>query len=262
MSPLFFVVFERNYIYYLNKINLNNKNNLEIYEGETNINNLRHGFGILTTWQYELKGSWRKDDFTGWGRKSMRNGGIMEGKFIKGKLNGKGIYKNSTCIYEGEFLDSKKNGKGELRTKKYIYNGDFENDQFNGEGIIEFLEEGSKYKGNFLKNEICGKGTFEWKNGDIYEGDMKKGKMDGFGKFTFNDGKIYEGEYKNGIKQGKGKLIYPGNRIYNGYFDKGLPEGEGIYIKNDKKFKVLFSQGKFIRYLDEDNTNDKLIEIL
>jgi len=242
--------------------NLNNKNNLEIYKGEMNINNLRHGFGILTTWQYELKGSWRKDDFTGWGRKSMRNGEIMEGKFIKGKLNGKGIYKNSTCIYEGEFLDSKKNGKGELRTKKYIYNGDFENDQFNGEGIIEFLEEGSKYKGNFVKNEICGKGTFEWKNGDIYEGDMKKGKMDGFGKFTFNDGKIYEGEYKNGIKQGKGKLIYPGNRIYDGYFDKGLPEGEGIYIENDKKFKVLFSQGKFIRYLDEDNTNDKLVETL
>ena len=242
--------------------NINKKNNLEIYEGDINMNNLRHGFGILTTPNYELKGSWRKNNFTGWGRKTMRNGEMMEGKFIQGKLNGKGIYKNSNSIYEGEFLDSQKNGKGELKTQKYIYKGNFINDQFNGKGSIEFFEEGSKYIGDFIKNEICGKGKFEWNNGDIYEGDMKKGKMDGFGKFIFNDGKIYEGEYKNGIKQGKGKLIYPGNIIYDGYFDKGLPEGEGIYIENGKKFKVLFSQGKFIRYLEENNTNDKLVETL
>jgi hypothetical protein len=235
--------------------NLNNKNNLEIYEGEVNIDNLKHGFGILTTPQYEMRGSWRKDEFTGWGRKLMRNGEIMEAKFVNGKLNGKGYYKNLTCFYEGEFFDSKKCGKGILKTQKYIYKGDFDNDEFNGNGTIEFLEEGSKYTGNFLKNEISGKGIFEWKNGDIYEGDMKKGKMDGFGKFTFNDGKIYEGEYKNGIKQGKGKLIYPGDKIYEGYFDKGLPDGEGIYIENGKVSKVLFSQGKFIQYIEEGKNN-------
>ena len=235
--------------------NLNNKNNLEIYEGEVNIDNLKHGFGILTTPQYEMRGSWRKGEFTGWGRKLMRNGEIMEAKFVNGKLNGKGYYKNLTCFYEGEFFDSKKCGKGILKTKKYIYKGDFDNDEFNGNGTIEFLEEGSKYTGTFIKNEISGKGIFEWKNGDIYEGSMKKGKMDGFGKFTFNDGKIYEGEYKNGIKQGKGKLIYPGDKIYEGYFDKGLPDGEGIYIENGKISKVLFSQGKFIQYIVEGKNN-------
>ena len=181
----------------------------------------------------------------------------MEGKFIKGKLNGKGIFKNLTCVYEGEFLDSKKNGKGELKTKKYIYKGDFDNDKFNGNGNIEFLEEGSKYSGTFVNNEISGKGIFEWKNGDIYEGEMKKGKMDGIGKFTFNDGKIYEGEYKNGIKQGKGKLFYPGNKVYEGYFNNGLPDGEGIYKDNGKIFKVLFSKGKFIQFINDDN--NKLI---
>ena len=240
--------------------NLNKKSNIEIYEGEMNINNMKHGFGILTTPQYQLKGTWRKNDFTGWGRKSIRNGEIMEGKFIKGNLNGKGIFKNLTCIYEGEFLDSKKNGKGELKTKKYIYKGDFENDKFNGNGTIEFLGEGSKYSGTFVNNEISGKGIFEWKNGDIYEGEMKKGKMDGIGKFTFNDGKIYEGEYKNGIKQGKGKLFYPDNKIYEGYFDKGLPNGEGIYKDNGKIFKVLFSKGKFLQFINDEN--NKLIDTL
>ena len=235
--------------------NPNSKTNLEIYEGEMNINNLRHGFGILISPQYEMKGSWRKDEFTGWGRKSIRNGEIMEGKFVNGKLNGKGFYKTLTSIYEGEFLNSKKCGKGELKTKKYIYKGDFDDDEFNGNGSIEFLEEGSKYTGEFVKNDINGKGRFEWKNGDIYEGYMKKGKMDGFGKFSFSDGKIYEGEYKNGIKQGKGKFIYPGDKIYEGYFDKGLPEGEGIYIENNKANKVLFSKGKFVQYMEEGKNN-------
>ena len=233
--------------------NQDNINNLEIYEGEVNMDNLKHGFGILTTPQYKLIGTWRRGEFTGWGRKTMRNGDIMEGKFVNGKLNGKGIFKNLSCSYEGDFINSKKYGKGELKTQKYNYIGDFKDDLLDGEGSIEFLKEGSKYTGSFEKNEISGKGVFNWKNGDKYEGQMKKNKMDGFGRFTFNDGKIYEGEYKNGIKQGKGKLIYPGNKIFEGQFENGLPEGEGIYYENGKIYKVLFSRGNFVKYLDEDN---------
>ena len=232
--------------------NMEDKNNLEIFEGEVNINNLKHGSGTLTTPLYELKGTWRKGEFTGWGRKTKRNNEIIEGKFVNGKLNGKGSYKKLTSMYEGEFINSKKSGKGELKTKKYIYKGDFNNDEFNGKGIIEFLDEGSKYTGNFINNEINGNGIFEWKNGDKYEGNMKKGKMDGLGKLTYNDGTIYEGEYKNGIKQGKGKLIYPGGKIYEGYFDNGLPDGEGFYTENGKTSKILFSKGKFIQFIDKE----------
>ena len=235
--------------------NQNDINNLQIYEGEMNIDNLKHGFGILTTTNCRLKGFWRKDEFTGWGRKTARNGEILEGKFVNGKLNGKGTYKNLTCIYEGDFINSKKNGKGELKTPNYTYIGDFKDDLLDGEGTIEFLKEGSKYTGQFVKNDIWGKGVFEWKNGDMYEGYMKKDKMDGFGKFTFKDGKIYQGEYKDGIKQGKGKLIYPGNKIFEGQFDKGLPDGEGIYYENGKCFKVLFSKGNFVKYLEENDSN-------
>ena len=237
--------------------NLKDKNYLEIFEGEVNIDNLKHGFGILTTPKYELKGTWRKGEFTGWGRKTKKNNEIMEGKFVNGKLNGKGFYKKLKTEYEGEFINSQKCGKGKLKTQKYIYKGDFNNDKFNGSGSIEFLDEGSKYTGNFINNEITGRGIFEWKNGDKYEGNMKKGKMDGFGKFTFNDGKIYEGEYLNGIKQGKGKLIYPGDKIYEGYFDNGLPDGEGIYKEKGKTFKVLFSKGKFIKYIEENKSNSE-----
>ena len=230
--------------------NADDQDNIEIYEGETDINNLKHGFGTLTTPHYILKGSWRNDEFTGWGRKSMRNGDVFEGKFINGELNGKGIFKSKgNNIYVGDFVNSQRSGKGKLITDKYNYIGEFKNDELNGYGVIDFLDEGQRYEGNFENNEINGKGIYKWKNGDIYEGEMKKGKMDGYGKYSYTDGKIYEGEYVNGIKQGRGKLTYPNNKIFEGIFENGKPNGEGFYTKDGHTSKVLFSNGEFIKVI-------------
>ena len=230
--------------------NSNDPDNLEIYKGETNFQNLKHGFGVLTTPHYILKGSWRKDEFTGWGRKSMRNGDVLEGKFVNGELNGKGIFKSKdNNIYIGDFVNSMRNGKGELTTDKIHYVGDFKNDELNGNGTIDFLIEGHRYEGSFENNEINGKGVYKWKNGDVYEGEMKNGKMNGYGKYTYADGKIYEGEYINGIKNGKGKLIYPTNKIYEGTFINGNPDGEGFYTKDGHTSKVLLSHGEFVKLI-------------
>ena len=228
--------------------------NLEIYEGETNEKNMMHGFGTLITPHYKLKGSWRNDKFTGWGRKSLRNGDVFEGKYVNGELNGKGIFKSKdNSIYIGDFVNSKREGKGDLTTDKIHYVGDFKNDELCGNGVIDFFNEGNRYEGQFENNEITGKGVYKWKNGDIYEGEMKNGKMDGFGKYTYEDGKIYEGEYINGIKQGRGKLIYPTDnmdRMYEGNFDNGVPEGEGLYTKDGHTLKVLFSKGNFVKEIE------------
>ena len=229
--------------------NPDDDNNLEIYEGEMNMNNLKHGFGTLTTPHYVLKGTWRNDKFTGWGRKSMRNGDTLEGKFIDGQLNGKGIFKNEEGTYVGDFENSKRNGKGELTTENYHYIGDFKDNEINGYGIIDFLKDGHRYEGQFENNEINGKGIYKWKNGEVYEGQMKKGKMDGYGKYIYEDGKIYEGEYVNGIKQGRGKLIYPSDIKYEGLFVNGVPDGEGFYTKDGKTSKVLFNNGEFVKVL-------------
>jgi len=231
--------------------NQNDPSNLEIYEGETNMDNLKHGFGTLTTPYYILKGSWRNDKFTGWGRKTMKNGDILEGKFIDGELNGKGIFTNKeNNNYIGDFVNSMRCGKGEITTDKYHYVGEFKDDKLNGYGVIDFLIDEQRYEGEFENNEINGKGIYKWKNGDIYEGEMKDGKMNGFGKYSYFDGKVYEGEYINGIKQGKGKLTYPGNRQFEGNFDNGLPNGEGFYTKDGQTSKVLFSNGQFVKLLD------------
>ena len=237
---------------YKDQIRIKNEkdlNNIEIYEGEINHQNMKHGNGILTTPQYILKGTWRNDEFTGWGIKCMRNGEIFEGKFINGNLNGKGIYKNGDNIYEGDFINNERNGKGKLVTEKYNYIGEFKNNKLEGQGEIEFFEDGQKYEGSFKNNEINGKGIYKWKNGDVYEGEMKNGKMNGKGKYNYNDGKIYEGDYINDIKEGKGKITFPDGRSYEGKFKNGELDGEIICFENNKQTKGLFVNGQFEKYL-------------
>ena len=197
-------------------------NHLEIYEGEINSNNKKHGYGISITPFYVRKGIWRNGEFTGWGRESRRNKDVLEGKFINGKVNGKGFIKNSRGnLYVGDFIDSKRDGYGELYTNKIHYIGEFKDDKLNGKGIIEFLKEGHVYEGEFKNNEINGKGIFKWKNGDVYQGEMTNGKMNGHGIYKYSDGQIYDGEYVNGLREGRGKIIYSNKIVYEGEFKGG-----------------------------------------
>jgi len=219
---------------------------IEIYEGEINNMNEKHGFGVLTTPKYVRKGTWRDDEFTGWCRESRINGDIYEGKFIDGAIFGKGINKtHKGNLYVGDFVESKREGKGELKTKRIHYEGEFKYDKFDGKGKLEYLEQGYTYEGEFKNNEINGMGIFKWNNGDIYEGEMTNGKMNGYGKYTYSNGQVYEGNYVNGYKHGLGKLYYPNNVIYEGEFKNGKPRGEGIMYLDGKKINVIYKDGKF-----------------
>ena len=175
---------------------------ISIYEGEVNINNQKHGYGMLSTPNMVYIGNWENDKFTGWGRITKRNGFILEGKYYNGVLEGKGIIKNGEgCTYEGEFRNSKRHGKGVLETKKVHYEGEFLDDKLAGYGKIEYKSEGHSYEGQFWENEINGYGIFRWNNGDYYEGEIKNGKMNGKGKFVAKNGYVFIGRYANGIKQ-------------------------------------------------------------
>ena len=204
--------------------NINDLNNVEIYKGDLNYDNQRHGIGKLTTPHYVRIGTWRNDKFTGWGRESRRNGQVLEGRFVNGLLNGKGILINAKGgKYVGDFVDSKKEGKGEMISNKIHYIGEFNNNKMDGKGKIKFLLEGHTYEGEFHANEINGVGIFKWMNGDTYEGEMIDGQMNGFGTYKYKNGIIYVGHYINGVKDGQGKLIYPNGNIYEGNFKNGRP---------------------------------------
>ena len=99
-------------------------------------------------------GEWRNDEFTGWGRETRRSGKVLEGKYINGVVEGKGILKNAKGnTYIGDFSKSKRHGKGVLDTHKVHYEGEFKNDKLSGKGRITFKNEGHYYEGDFDNNE-------------------------------------------------------------------------------------------------------------
>ena len=176
---------------------LKNPEKNEIYKGDINSQNQKHGFGILISPNIRRIGRWKNDEFNGWGREINSNGEIYEGKFENDILNGKGIYKYGGNMYIGDFQNYKKHGKGELFTNSYHYIGDFVNDNMNGNGIIENYDEGV-YEGKFNNDKINGYGIYKYKNGDFYEGQMKDGLMNGKGKYTKVNGEVFEGAFVNG----------------------------------------------------------------
>ena len=125
-----------------NKMSSENElNETETYIGEINEYGERNGFGKLISPSKKRIGTWRKNNFTGWGREVRQNGEIYEGKFIEGELTGKGIYKNGDITYIGNFYKFLKHGKGDLFTKQYHYNGNFNNDQMEeGKGTFEYYD--------------------------------------------------------------------------------------------------------------------------
>jgi hypothetical protein len=195
---------------------LNDMNRNEVYCGDINREGQKHGFGKLINMSMERIGSWKNNQFTGWGREARKTGEIIEGKFIGGVLNGKGIYKDAKLLYVGNFINNIRHGKGELFTEDYHYIGNFNNNEIDGKGRIELYNDGI-YEGKFTKGEITGYGVFKFNNGDFYEGEMKEGKMHGSGKLTLENGIIKEGKFVDGIFQEEGtfKKIKPYKSRYN-----------------------------------------------
>ena len=196
----FFSIKEREIIHnHLKIYNYKNLNKIQIYQGDLNKVGERHGIGKFTTRFNVLIGMWKNDKFCGWGRITTNNGQVMEGRFVNGIINGKGILidKNKNK-YVGDFINVKKWGEGKWKTKNIEYEGEFHDNKIHGKGHIIFLKTGIEYIGTFKNEQIDGYGIFNWKNGDQYEGEVKNGKMHGMGKYKYKNGKIFNGIFFNG----------------------------------------------------------------
>ena len=200
-DPYFYINKNETFPNSLKIYNKEDKNNIQIYQGEVNASGQRHGIGKCTTPYYVLIGMWKYDKFSGWGRESRTNGDVFEGRYENGLLNGKGIFLNAKkCKYVGDFRYTRRWGRGSLTTDKIYYEGDFYNNLLHGKGKIRFLRDGLEYQGTFENGQIEGYGILKWKNGDIYEGQVKGGKMHGYGKYKYSNGKVYKGYFNRGEK--------------------------------------------------------------
>ena len=171
---------------------------IPLYEGQVNQNNEKHGLGKLTIENKMMIGGWRHNQFTGWGREvDGDKNEIYEGKYVNGKLYGKGIYTNGKEYYVGDFRDKKMIGVGEIFTSEYHYSGQVWNKIPNGKGKMNIYNEGT-YEGDFENGLMDGDGIFKWNNGDYFIGEMRKGKMNGLGKLVHKNKWIERGYFRDG----------------------------------------------------------------
>ena len=116
----------------------------------------------------------------GRGFKILVNGGVIEGNWKDGVLNGKSrlIYSNGD-YFEGEFLNGTIQGGVLVSKNGSRYEGEWENYKQNGKGK-EIWEDGAEY------------------NGRIYLGEFTNDLRNGFGKLIWPNGKSYAGRWING----------------------------------------------------------------
>jgi hypothetical protein len=221
-------------------------NNKEIYTGEINYNNKKHGFGTsITKSGCKFTGYWFENSFEGWGEYIEADGNIFQGLFVNSKLNGKGEkFSFNGNHYEGDFIGGLRCGYGREETKDHVYVGQYENDKKNQKGKLVYKNIRDYYEGVFSDNNITGKGEYSSENGDVFIGDFINGKMHGRGLYKWPDGGEFEGQYINNIKEGKGRFKWANGKIYEGPFVAGKPHGKGILKVNNNVFDVEFIEGK------------------
>ena len=221
-----------------------------LYKGELDKNKRPMGFGALYTEKGEkYEGNFNKGKLFGLGRYINEEGTCYEGIFNKNKIISKAkiikFNENGKKItYFGEISDLKKNGKGQEESEEFKYTGEFFQDLRHGHGLLEFLENGDIYEGDFNMGEMTGKGIYIWKNKQIYDGDFVKSIKHGKGKYKWPDGYEYEGDYNNGIREGNGIYKWKDGRIYKGQFKDGKPHGKGILTYKGKSFNIEYINGK------------------
>lgn len=129
---------------------------------------------------------------------------------------------------------------------KYI--GSSLNEELTGRGKFIHYDEHKNveytYEGDLLKGIRHGNGTYTWSNGACYKGSFMYGLMSGIGEMLFENGNRYKGPFINGIIIGKGEMLFANGDRYVGYFFNGMPNGEGeITYANGDTYKGGFING-------------------
>ena len=122
-----------------------------------------------------------------------------------GLRHGKGKYEfpNPAYTYEGDFVEGRKHGAGTFTTPC-----------------------GGKYVGDFVDDEITGRGERVWGDGRTYDGTFKLGEMHGEGTLRRPDGGSYTGEWAMNKRHGRGQDTHgPSGDVYVGEWQDDMRHG-------------------------------------
>lgn len=112
----------------------------------------------------------------GKGRLVADNGEVYEGDFLRGDIEGEGMYTwgDGRC-YKGPWKNNKQQGLG-----------------------MFLWPDGRKYMGQYNDGKIHGMGKLEWPDGRAYEGEWQDGVQNGKGTFWKSAGKWKTGTFDHG----------------------------------------------------------------
>ena len=150
----------------------------------------------------------------------------VEGFFLNGVLNGRGVILSKDYEVDGEFKNGFYHGKCKFSKNGYSYDGNYAMGVKHGYGIMTI--NGDRYSGSFKKGIINGYGKLETKDFK-YEGEFVEGKMFGRGLMKKSNGKVLEGSWANGTFK-EGMLIDSFKNEFRGSFVNEILEGDG-YVK-------------------------------
>ncbi|GAA5217287.1 hypothetical protein GCM10025776_21280 [Corallincola platygyrae] len=193
--------------------------------------------------------------------------GVMEGNFV--------IYDNSGSTAAGKFAEGRRHGRflltrpsgnkfyyfyrrGALQSgpipESYMdnYVGEYDDiGQRSGFGELTLAFPLSfTYKGHWLKNEMSGKGSYTFGNGDYYIGEFLNNRYHGEGELLIVDEYKYAGQWVDGRKSGKGKIVwFADESFFDGIFEAGIPHGLGICgdIEASETYECEYRNGKKVK---------------
>lgn len=124
--------------------------------------------------------------------------------------------RNQSITWSGKCQNGKAHGEGvaswhEGNKVVASIKGNMKEGRCQSEDCLVTIAAGNKevkYIGQLKDNDLHGKGTLTWPDGNEYSGDWLKGKRHGKGKFTWKNGTEYNGDWQDDKSTGKGTFIW------------------------------------------------------
>ena len=180
------------------------------------------------------------------------------GECKDGKAKGKGIaqwYEKGAVVTSIEGVMQEGRCQEEclvyvtLGKNKFKYVGQLKDNDLQGKGTLTWPD-GNVYAGDWMEGQRHGSGKFVWKNGTEYIGDWRNDKSTGKGTYTWvdRDEKKYIGDVKDDKFHGSGVMFYANGDKYSGSWVNGKRHGKGTYTFNDgTAYKGIWEHGKRIQ---------------
>ena len=125
--------------------------------------------------------------------------------------------------------------------------------------MMELINNNIMHEGDFVNDQLDGKGKYYDKDGSYYIGQFSKGMKHGKGKDYYIDGNIqYDGEYVMGKRQGHGKYISKNGEYFIGQFWDGYINGKGTEFYKDGTIKGINNFPYYNNYDVVEGTNGKI----